>query len=280
MRGRISPEIRERQARRARSKSGEDATARNHAAGAGNQARNREWRIRDRARPTSLGGGRREEPVDPGGGRGGDWKTLWRSLAPAAAAGGTEVGEERESEAEGGRTRGDARLISAALARRSHGRWALWGWWGGAGVVIKIIDDDDADASDYGGRLALAVAPQSPCSLLSPTVIKARYFWIYASLQSRSVLLSQSHSGAREQSRHVTSRHVASASSWDPAGAGRVEADGWGRVSRRPIFFYIFDGGVGTRRGMRIRWLLPRRRTDKLATLTVRPPIPWPLDVR
>jgi hypothetical protein len=78
--------------------------------------------------------------------------------------------------------------------------------WGGAGVVIKIIDD--ADASDYGGRLALAVAPQSPSSLLSPTVIKARYFWIYTSLQSRSVLLSQSHSGAREQSRHVASRRV------------------------------------------------------------------------
>lgn len=68
----------------------------------------------------------------------------------------------------------------------------------------------------------------------------------------------------------MQSRHVAAP--WDPTGAGRVEADGWGRVSVawelrapcRPIFF------IGRRwlheEEEEGRWL--PRRTDKVATLT------------
>ena len=91
-------------------------TARNSAAGAGNPARNREWRIRDRARPTSRGGWR-ADPLETGG-LGGDWEILWRSLAPGWRRRPEE--RRRESEAEGEGRRGRA-LISAAPARRSRG---------------------------------------------------------------------------------------------------------------------------------------------------------------
>lgn len=61
----------------------------------------------------------------PGGGRGGDWETLWRSLAPAVeAAGGTGVGGGGRVRRRGRDEEGDARLYLLRLLVALTGRWA------------------------------------------------------------------------------------------------------------------------------------------------------------